>query len=168
MLEVKYHLRVASTQEHNLPIDVVASPTSSSSISADISRFESVRSLNSKKPFLFFYVTIVFVFICLFIFITCPLIPIVEALILSPKKTKQSTEIIVEKVSNSCRFSFAVTRHKLFLICIILDLNHCTVSGSLLNYLFLAVLGNLIYIYIVFVDLWKSNFALLGLLAWGN
>ncbi|KAG7995746.1 hypothetical protein I3843_01G124400 [Carya illinoinensis] len=42
VLDVKYHLRVATTQEHNLPIDLVASPSSSSSISADMSRFDSV------------------------------------------------------------------------------------------------------------------------------
>ncbi|KAB1213795.1 putative protein phosphatase 2C 49 [Morella rubra] len=41
MLDVKYHLCVATTQEHNLPIDMAPSP-SSSGISADISRFESV------------------------------------------------------------------------------------------------------------------------------
>ncbi|KAB1213788.1 hypothetical protein CJ030_MR5G021920 [Morella rubra] len=40
MLDVKYHLCVATTQEHNLPIDMAPSP-SSSGISADISRFES-------------------------------------------------------------------------------------------------------------------------------
>ncbi|XP_041001314.1 probable protein phosphatase 2C 13 [Juglans microcarpa x Juglans regia] len=44
MLDLKYHLRGATNQEHALPIDVVASPSSSSSTSADISRFESVVS----------------------------------------------------------------------------------------------------------------------------
>lgn len=49
ILDVKYHLRVATNQEHALPIDVVTSPSS----------FESVRSFIFLKVFMF-----PFIFFC--------------------------------------------------------------------------------------------------------